>query len=269
MIPNNQLHLVATNGWRTGLVNLLRKENRSWWASRRWLLQGILGTVLLNGFIALLVLVLLPYGKTVAPDLERFESLTIGTELLFKIVLLALAFRSINLAQDAILGERQLGVTEWLLSRPVSRQTYVLSKLIANSLGVLVVMVGSQGVIGYVLLSLIMGKPFPLLPYLTGIAGLAVHTLFYLTITLMMGVMTTNRRNLLGVVQGVLLGGTLLTNLPGTALMVSPWGLIEILPVAVLGLPLPISIWLPIGVTAILTIFCVAIALVKFNRLEL
>jgi hypothetical protein len=31
---------------------------------------------------------------------------------------------------------------------------------------------------------------------------------------------------------------------------------------------LPLSIWLPIGVTAVLSVVCVAVTLVRFERLE-
>jgi hypothetical protein len=268
MVANTELQRVGLSGWRTGLANLLGKENRAWWASRRWLVQSLLWTVVVNGLVALLVFVLLPYGREVDPTLESFESLATGADLFFKIGLLALAFGTIVLVQDAIIGERQLGVTEWLLSKPVSRPAYVLSKLLAHGLGVLVILVGLQGALGYGLLSLIMGEPFPLPPYLVGMAGLAVHTLFYLALTLMMGVLTANRRILLGVSQGVLLGGGLIANVPGTAVMLMPWALPTVLPAAVLGLPLPLPIWLPIGVTAVLSVICVAVALARFERLE-
>jgi len=268
MVANTELQRVGTSGWRTGLANLLHKENRAWWASRRQLVQSLLWAVVVNGFVALLVFVLLPYGREVSPTLEGFESLTTGADLLFKLGLLVLAFRTIVLAQDEILGERQLGVTEWLLSKPVSRPAYVLSKLLAHGLGVLVILVGLHGALGYGLLSLIVGEPFPLPPYLVGMAGLAVHTLFYLALTLMMGVLTANRRILLGVSQGVLLGGMLTTNFLGTAVMLTPWGLVQVLHAAVLGMPLPLPVWLPIGVTAVLSVICVAVALARFERLE-
>jgi len=268
MVANTELQRVGLSGWRTGLANLMRKENHAWWASLRRLVQSLLWTVVINGFVALMAFVLLPAGREVDPTLESLESLTMGAELLFKIGLLALAFRTIVLAQDEILGERQLGVTEWLLSKPVSRPAYVLSKLLAHGLGVLVILVGLHGALGYGLLSLIIGEPFPLPPYLLGMAGLAVHTLFYLALTLMMGVLTANRRVLLGVSQGVLLGGALLTNLPGTAVMLTPWGLVNVLPAAVLELPVPLPIWLPIGVTAVLSVISVAVTLARFERLE-
>jgi ABC-2 type transport system permease protein len=268
MVANSELQRVGLSGWRTGLANLMHKENRAWWASRRQLVQSLLWAVVVNGFVALLIFVVLPYGREMSPTLEGFDDLATGADLLFKLGLLALAFRTIVLAQDEILGERQLGVTEWLLSKPVSRPAYVLSKLLAHGLGVLVILVGLQGALGYGLLSLILGEPFPLPPYLVGMAGLAVHTLFYLALTLMMGVLTANRRMLLGVSQGVLLGGMLTTNFLGTAVMLTPWGLVQVLHAAVLGMPLPLPVWLPIGVTASLTVICVAVALARFERLE-
>jgi len=58
-------------------------------------------------------------------------------------------------------------------------------------------------------------------------AGLAVHTLFYLALTLMMGVLTSNRNTVLGVSLGALLGGLLIVQTVGgylgTAAMLTPW----------------------------------------------
>jgi ABC-2 type transport system permease protein len=266
MVANAELLRVRLSGWRTGLANLLRKENRAWWASRRWLMQGLLWALVVDGLTAVMLFIMPWLIKMLgAPEMD---SLSMGVEALFKFGSLALAFGAVILVQDAILGERQLGVTEWLLSKPVSRPAYVLSKLLAHGLGVLVILVGLHGALGYGLLSLIMGEPFPLPPYLVGMAGLAVHTLFYLALTLMMGVLTANRRILLGVSQGVLLGGMLTTNFLGTAVMLTPWGLVQVLHAAVLGMPLPLPVWLPIGVTAVLSVICVAVALARFERLE-
>jgi ABC-2 type transport system permease protein len=260
MVANTELQRVGLNGWRTGLANLLRKENRACWASRRWLMKTMLWTVGINGFTALIMIVMPQYGDG--------DPVFWGVQGLFKLGPLALAFGTIIMLQDAIIGERQLGMTEWLLSKPMSRPAYVLSKLLANGLGILVILVGLQGALGYGLMWLVTGEPFPLPPYLVGMAGLAVHTLFYLALTLMMGVLTANRRVLLGVSQGSLLGGSLVLYVPGTAMMATPWGLVNVLPAAVSGMPLPLSIWLPIGVTAILSVVCVAVTLARFERLE-
>jgi ABC-2 type transport system permease protein len=270
MVANTELQRMGTSGWRTGLANLLRKENRAWWASRRWLVQSVLWTVVVNGTIAGVLYILLPLGAKMGgnPDPPKLELLSNGVQLLFQLGTLALAVGTIVLVQDAIIGERQLGVTEWLLSKPVSRPAYVLSKLLANGLGVLVILVGLQGAIAYGLLWLAVGEPLPLPPYLVGMAGLAVHTLFYLALALMMGVLTANRNTVLGVSLGVLLGGWLISIFLGTFAMLTPWFLDGVLTSAVLGLALPLPVWLPIGVTAGLSVICVVVTLARFEQLE-
>jgi len=273
MVANTELQRVELSGWRTGLANLLGKENRAWWASRRWLVQSVVWTVVVNGLVALLLLAQ-PAAARMSGGTEPTgpELLITGVTMLFQFGAFALAAGAIILVQDAILGERQLGVTEWILSKPVSRPAYVLSKLLAHGLGILVILVGLQGALGYGLLWLLTGEQLPLLPYLVGMAGLAVHTLFYLALTLMMGVLTANRRTLLGVSLAVLLGGMFLVmNLArflGTFAQLTPWWLNNVLPAAILGQPLPLPIWLSIGSTALLSILCVAVTLAKFERLE-
>ena len=41
MVTNSELQRVGLSGWRTGLSNLLRRENRAWWALRRRLVQSL------------------------------------------------------------------------------------------------------------------------------------------------------------------------------------------------------------------------------------
>jgi ABC-2 type transport system permease protein len=263
MVANAELQRVELSGWRTGLANLLGKENRTWWASRRWLVHSVLWTVIVNGMVAATVLLLAPMAGQ--------DPLGIGIEMLFKFGGMALAIGTVVLVHDATIGERQLGVTEWLLSKPMSRPAYVLSKLLAHGLAVLVILVGLQGALGYGLLSLIIGEPLPLPPFLAGMAGLAVHTLFYLALTLMLGVLTANRIALLGASLGVALIGFLAVPLGSTVsafVMLTPFALIHVLPAAVLGLPLPLPIWVPIGTTAILSVIFVAVTLARFERLE-
>jgi ABC-type transport system involved in multi-copper enzyme maturation permease subunit len=262
MAANAMFQRVGLIGWRTGLANLLGKENRAWWASRRWLVQSLLWTVLINGTVAL----------NLFWDADPETRLSVAIGQLFQVGALALPVGAILLAHAETVSERQLGVTEWLLSKPVSRAAYVLSKLLAHGFGVLVILVGLQGAIAYGLGWLATGEPFPLSPYLVGMAGLAVNTLFYLALTLMMGVLTANRPLLLGVSLGTHFGGVMaisfLAKFLGRFAMLTPWSLFQVLPAAALGAPLPLSIWTPIGVTAVLSVVCVAVTLARFERLE-
>jgi len=263
MVANTELQRVGTSGWRAGLANLLSKENRAWWATRRWLMQSVLWTVIVNGIGAVAVFVL---GPAVGG-----EPRSMGVEMLFKLGGMAVAIGTIVLVHDATIGERQSGVTEWLLSKPVSRAAYVLSKLFAHSLAVLVILVGLQAALGYGLLWLAAGEPLPLGPFLAGVAGLAVNTLFCLTLTLMIGVLTSNRIALLGASLGFVLAGFLVVPLGATVssfMMLTPFALIHLLPAAVLGMPLPLPIWLTIGVTAALAVIFVGVAIARFERLE-
>jgi hypothetical protein len=84
----------------------------------------------------------------------------------------------------------------------------------------------------------------------------------------MMGVLTDSRAKLLGVSLGALLGGLLIASFLGKFAMLTPWSLVGALPAAVLEMPLPLTIWLPIGVTAALSVIFVAVTLWKFDRLE-
>jgi ABC-2 type transport system permease protein len=269
MVANTELQRVELSGWRTGLANLLRKENRAWWGTRRWLVQSLVWAVVVSGF-PVLVVFLMRMAETMGVSTpELGDPVIVGVFMLFWIASLALPIGAIVLVHDAIIGERQQGVTEWLLSKPVSRPAYVLSKLLAHGLGVLVILVGLQGAIAYGLLSLFMAELFPLARFLVGMAGLAVHTVFYLALALMIGVLTANRNTVLGMSLSVLLGGWLISIFLGTFAMLTPWSLMTALPTAILGEPLPLPIWLPIGMTAILSAIFVAVALARFNRLEL
>jgi ABC-2 type transport system permease protein len=274
MAANTEFQRVGLTGWRTGFANLLRKENRAWWSLSRLLVQGLLWTVAVNGVVAFFVfatpLLTQMSGNSGAMSVDY---VAIGTGVLFEMGCLFLAVGSIVLASGAIIGERQLGVTEWLLSKPVSRSAYVLSKLLAHGLGVLVVLVGLQGAIGYGLLSLKAGQPLPLLPYLVGVAGLAVHTVFYLTLTLMMGVLTANRNALLGVSLGVAIGGGVLSaNILGQLYLWTPFALAKLSGAVVMSalseVPLPVSIWPIIGITVTLSVIFMAVAVARFERLE-
>jgi len=63
---------------------------------------------------------------------------------------MALPIVAIIIAQDAIIGERQSGTAAWVLSKPVSRPAFILSKLVAGAIGLLVTGIVIQGVVAYI-----------------------------------------------------------------------------------------------------------------------
>lgn len=63
MVTNNELQRLGLIGWRTGLANLLRKENGDWWSSRRWLLRSVLWAVGINGITAIMMVIMPQYEE--------------------------------------------------------------------------------------------------------------------------------------------------------------------------------------------------------------
>jgi hypothetical protein len=43
MSSHSMFQMVNERGWRAGLSNLARKENRDWWGTRTWLVQSLIG----------------------------------------------------------------------------------------------------------------------------------------------------------------------------------------------------------------------------------
>lgn len=262
------------SGWHTGLGNLLRKENRQWWSGKHWLIQALVWLVIINGLVAFVVFVM-PGFAGLAGDSEvaALDPILTGLQGLFQLGLTALAIGVIIMTQDSVIGERQSGVTEWILSKPVARPAYLLAKLAANTTGALVILVGLQSAVAYGLLALANGSPLAPLPYLAGVGILALHTFFYLSLTLMMGVLAENRSLVLGVPLGIALGGMLIPSLlpaPLTkVLLVTPVLFPNFAPAVAYGMAVPANmIALPLISTALFSLLFVGLALWKFQKME-
>jgi ABC-type transport system involved in multi-copper enzyme maturation permease subunit len=180
-----------------------------------------------------------------------------------------LAIWTVILAQDLIIGEKQSGVTEWLLSKPVVRRSYLLAKLAATTLPVVVLMVGLPAALAYGLLSLRLGAAFPLAPYLSAVGIMTVHTLFYLTLTLMLGTMFTNRSPLLGITLGSILGGGIIGGLVKPLFYVMPWMLPKMAWLTVTGQSIPADLsTAPLVATVLWSVVFIFMALAKFEKTE-
>lgn len=251
---------------RSGFWNLLARENKVWWGSRRWLLQTALGVVGLGGFLAF-VLFVLP-GMLAATG-ETMDAIEAGVQMFFGLGAFALGIDVIILTQDTIIGEKESGVAEWVLSKPISRHAYLLAKLLANALGILVTLILLPGALAYLLLTLADGAAYPVTPFLWGMGALTLHTLFYLVLSLAMGTLADSRGTVLAVTLGSLLGGSLIINFLPPATLVTPWALPNVAGALALGAPLLPEFLLPMTVTAMLTVAALGLALWRFQQAEL
>lgn len=270
MVANRDLQRINGHGWQRGFANMLRKENRQWWSGYRWLIHTLIWLVILNGLVVM-TLFIIPSMMVASnnPDAGSFSPVEEAVNLFFQLGPLALAVGAIILAQDMLIAEKQSGVAEWLLSKPLARNAYFLSKLAASMLGVAVILVGLQLVVAYGLISLANGSLYPIQPYLVGVAGLILHTFFYLTLTLMMGVFANNRSVILGTAFGVLFAGMLLPNFINiTPALMTPWLFSKLLGPYVYGMTLPVALWVPFAATSFWIVIFTGLALWKFNRLD-
>jgi len=225
------LELQKVNEWNKlrGFSNLFSKENGAWWGTRRWWVNALLWTVLLGGLTAIM---LFGPNEEVAEASEAdiklaggiiAYTLMVSLSVFFEFGVPMVAIWTIILTQDLIIGEKQSGGAEWLLSKPVVRRSYVLAKLAANALPVLALLVGLPSVLVYGMLSLRLGTLFSLAPFLSAVGIMALHTLFYLTFTLMLGTIFNNRGIILGIALGSVLGGGILGGFINPLFYVTPW----------------------------------------------
>jgi energy-coupling factor transporter ATP-binding protein EcfA2 len=113
------------------------------------------------------------------------------------------------------------------------------------------------------------GRTPDLTPFLTAVALMAVHTLCYLALTLLLGTLFDMRGTIAGLAMGVLFAGFLPPNLiPQAALLALPWTLSQSAVGLALGSALP-PVWpIPIVATVLWTGLFLGVALWRFGREE-
>lgn len=258
-----------------GFANLYRKENQAWWGTRRWWINALLWTVLLCGLAAIMLFAPNEEAKN-ATEAEIAQAgglvtylLSLGLSVFFEFGGPMLAIGTIVLTQDLIIGEKQSGLAEWLLSKPVTRRAYVLAKVGANAPPLLLLLVGLPSALVYGMLSLRIAALYPLAPFLSAVGIITIHTLFYLTLSLMLGIVFSNRGPILGIALASILGGGILGGFIKPLFYVTPWMLPKAAWLAATGQATPAELGIaPLAVTVLWIIVFIFVALAKFEKME-
>ena len=195
--------------------------------------------------------------------------LNLGLSMFFQIMGSALLIGGVIIAHDAILKERESGTAAWLLSKPISRQSFVLSKLMANIVGLLVVVIAVQAIIAYTQISIGYGSLAPVMPFLGGLGIMTLNGLFYMVLALALGAFTLNRGIALGlpIVLG-LVGGLLLTIVKELQ-YVAPWSLGDMALAVAKGATLPDWWIFPVIATVVWILVFAGAAIRRFEQIEL
>jgi ABC-2 type transport system permease protein len=265
MSSNSVFELVSERGWHRGLSNLLDKEFASWWKTRMWWIQCLIWVGLI-GFIV---------GTVLFGSPNAHPRLSDGLELYAIIAGILPSVGVVIIMQDALVGDKRDGTLAWVMSKPAARQSFIISKLIANSLGMLATMVLLPGIVVYLMICISVKAYLNPELFLIACGVIFLSLLFYLTLTLMLGTFFKSRGPVIGISMAILFLQQYMIGLLPILRYVLPWTLFvslsnpnvgAIVPALLTGQP--IYSYIPIVALAIESILFILIALWRFNREE-
>jgi ABC-2 type transport system permease protein len=245
-----------------GFSNLLRKEHAVWWATRRWLVHALLWPLLLNS-----VVIALAFDQALLPERTALEINQMVTTLFFLLAGQGAAFGAVAATQSALVGEKQRGTAAWVLSKPIARPAFVLAKLAAQLVGFVSLAVLLPSAIFYGQSVLLWGSFPPLLLFAGSVLVLALHVVFYLALTLMLGTFFRGSGSVAGLAVGGLLVGLLAQEHVGKLSAILPWKL-PALAALFTQQPLPRTTLVPVAATACWAALFIAVAVWRFGREE-
>jgi len=265
MSGNSAFELVSERGWRRGLSNLLNKEFAGWWKTRMWWIQCLIWVGLI-GFIVGTALFGSPNSRPRLGDMVELYAI---------IACILPAAGVIIIMQDTLVGDKRDGTAAWIMSKPAARQAFILSKLVAYSLGVLATMVVLPGIVFYAMISIgVEATPDPW-PFIASLGIIFLGFLPYLTLTLMLGSFFKSRAPVIGIPMAILFLQQYMIGLLPVLGYALPWSLFvttanpnisAIVPALLMGQP--IYSYLPLVIMAVETILFSLIAVWRFNREE-
>lgn len=264
-----QFQLVKEKGWRRGLGNLLQGEYSAWFKSSRWWKHLLMWFSIINGMMGMMIYATARAAKdgNDGPPMFFMYGLFGG---------MFVAFGVMIIMQRVIVGEKRSGTAAWVLSKPVTRTAFVVSRLVVNAIAILLTSVIVPGVILYFSLGLFssLGWLSPL-----GFAGallvVALHTLYWIALVLMMGTLSESSSVVIAVPMALYFAFWMGSGLIPGLIYVSPL-LLTFSPdpdnissvAASLMSGEPVFSWLPVISTVVFSIIFIAVAIWRFNRQE-
>ncbi len=249
------------------MANLFRKEAYTWLRTRYGLIHLVLWIFIINGLMAIII-------STAGEDLEAGE--TVVSASIDPVVGITAWFTSIGvaiLAMGAIVGEKNGGTAAWILSAPVSRPAFLLSKLLVIGIGSVAAMIVIPGLLAFLEFSYIPAAAdsgdVAILPWIGAIGAMSLNVLFYLALTLFLGTLFSSRGAVMGIAVGVFFVGLFLAPvLPDVVANLTPPALLDPLAMELADETKSVDSIVPVFATvAWVTIFTVA-SIWRFQREE-
>jgi ABC-2 type transport system permease protein len=191
-----------------------------------------------------------------------------GLTLFFSFAVMAGSIGMIIQAQDEIIQEKQSGTAAWILSKPVARQSFVLTKMLSNIIGGLIFIVALPALVALGEIFLAVGHITPIIPYLAGAGVVLLALIFYLSLVIMLGILFDQRGPVLGVAFGVMFGGLIAVQFAPQVNYFLPVSMDKIALALSQGQALPAVAISQLIATAAWSILFTVVALWRFQRTE-
>ncbi len=255
--------------WTSGLRNMLKKENGVWFNRGKWIVQGILWSIVISGSIALVLYLFTTLPAAVKPDI--INSYGIGAaalQLFFNVSGFVSVIGVIIITHDLIISERESGTADWVLSKPLSRKAFVLSKLAVSTAWITVLAVVLQACL-LMIIARIFGGAVEIIPFIKGVALIWLLCFFYIAMDIFLGTLTISRGAVLGISLFFFLLGGLVPLLFPKTYFIMPWKLSDIAFSVAMNIAWSSKIIGPVIMTAVWSVLFIAGALWKIERIEI
>ncbi len=261
-----------------GFSTMFRQELSLWWGSgKRWIWVGILTLISFVGIP--LVIALFIESKMGAGPEEIWQTLIASFAGLSGF---ALPLLTIILTAGVISEEMKSGTAEWIISKPISRDSFVLAKLSATFIGIISTSLIMPLIIFYIVSLIVAGTFHNPGPLLVQMLFVAIYMTFLIAATTMISTMISGRGGDIGlaflviILQGVYnstmqtLGNNIeALEIPQFLIYLMPSNLPRIGNITFLGeLLWENAYYTPLITSAFLTVLCVFLALFVFRRKE-
>jgi len=181
----------------SGLRSLIALENGRWTKSYNWLKSCLVWLTIFNGLM-LLVLVYAPGLTGAAPDVAT------GLNMVYQMLGGVCPIGAIIIVHNSLISEKENGTAAWVLSAPVSRASMIISKLGVNLLYTTSITIVLQSVVSYYIIQYATNVSLPIASYYLGVAQMALYLAFWVTLTIMLGVVLDNRGTVMGTSLGIM-----------------------------------------------------------------
>ena len=264
---SDQFQLVKEKGWRRGLGNMSQGEYSAWFKSSRWWKQLIIWFAIINGMMGMMIYATARAAKdgNAGPPMFFMYGLFGG---------MCVAIGVMIIMQRVIVGEKRSGTAAWVLSKPVTRTAFVVSRLVVNSIAILLTAVIVPGAIFYITLGLFSDLGwFAPLGFLAALLVIALHTFYWIALVLMMGTLSESSSVVMAVPMALYfifwLGAGTIPGLIYISPLLLTFGPDQMYALSVsFMMGEPVSSWLPLVSTVVFSVIFIAVAIWRFNRQE-